>query len=94
MTPKTIQIFLPSGDPRGLRVAEITTSIVRAIEVPRSLLADFLKMLEASQVGIYFLIGESEDEQRQNSLVWLWLAMRCPSFSFLPPRPSKTAQAC
>lgn len=23
--PQTIQIFLPSGDPRGMRVAEITT---------------------------------------------------------------------
>ena len=35
-TPKTIQIFLPGGDPRGIRVAEITTRIVQAIEVPRS----------------------------------------------------------
>ena len=34
-TPKTIQIFLPGGDPRGLRVAEITTRIVQVIEVPR-----------------------------------------------------------
>lgn len=32
--PQTIQIFLPSGDPRGMRVAEITTRIVRVIEVP------------------------------------------------------------
>jgi hypothetical protein len=56
--PKTIQIFLPSGDPRGMRVAEITTRIVRVIEVPRSQLADFLKMPEAQQVGVYFLMGE------------------------------------
>lgn len=28
-TPKTIQIYLPAGDPRGIRVAEITTRIVR-----------------------------------------------------------------
>lgn len=42
--PQTIQIFLPAGDPRGVRIAEITTRIVQAIEVPRSLLADFLKM--------------------------------------------------
>ncbi len=34
-TPKTIQIFLPGGDPRGIRVAEITT-IVQVIEVPRA----------------------------------------------------------
>lgn len=56
--PQTIQIFLPTGDPRGMRVAEITTRIVRVIEVPRSQLVDFLKLPEAQQVGVYFLIGE------------------------------------
>jgi hypothetical protein len=56
--PQTIQIFLPAGDPRGMRVAEITTRIVRVIEVPRSQLQDFLKMPDAQQVGLYFLIGE------------------------------------
>ncbi len=63
MTPsaKTIQIFLPGGDPRGIRIAEITTRIVQVIEVPRSLLGDFLKMPESDQVAVYFLFGESED---------------------------------
>ena len=56
--PQTIQIFLPAGDPRGMRVAEITTRIVRVIEVPRSQLAEFLKMPEAQQVGVYILLGE------------------------------------
>jgi hypothetical protein len=41
-----------------MRVAEITTRIVRVIEVPRSQLADFLKMPEAQQVGVFFLMGE------------------------------------
>lgn len=59
-TAKTLQIFLPSGDPRGIRMAEITTRIVQAIEVPRSLLQEFLEMPESEKVGIYFLIGESE----------------------------------
>jgi hypothetical protein len=63
MTPKTIQIFLPGGDPRGIRVAEITTRIVQVIEVPRSLLSDFLKMQESSQVAVYFLFGEEEEEK-------------------------------
>ncbi|OLP05114.1 hypothetical protein BLL52_3934 [Rhodoferax antarcticus ANT.BR] len=44
-----------------MRVAEITTRIVRVIEVPRSQLADFLKMPEALQVGVYFLMGELSD---------------------------------
>jgi len=60
-TPKTIQIFLPGGDPRGIRVAELTTRIVQVIEVPRSLLADFLKMPESDQVAVYFLFGQSEE---------------------------------
>ena len=60
-TPKTIQIFLPGGDPRGVRIAEITTRIVQVVEVPRSLLGEFLKMPEATQVALYFLLGQSED---------------------------------
>lgn len=60
--PRTIQIYLPSGDPRGIRVAELTTSIVRVIEVPRALLDQFLGMPEAKQVGLYFLIGDDEDQ--------------------------------
>ncbi len=64
-TPKTIQIFLPHGDPRGIRVSEITTRIVQVIEVPRSLLPDFFKMPESNQVAVYFLFGESVDAEEQ-----------------------------
>lgn len=42
-------------------MAEITTRIVRVIEVPRSLVSEFLKIPEAGQVGVYFLCGESDD---------------------------------
>lgn len=59
--PKTIHIFLPSGDPRGIRIAEITTRILQVIEVPRSLLSDFLKMQESGQVALYFLVGGLDD---------------------------------
>jgi hypothetical protein len=60
-TPKTIQIFLPGGDPRGIRIAEITTRIMQVIEVPRSLLPDFLAMPESNQVALYFLFGDEGD---------------------------------
>jgi hypothetical protein len=65
-TPKTIQIFLPSGEPHGIRIAEITTRIVQVIEVPRSLLADFLAMEQSRQVGVYVLVGEDtgDDDRR------------------------------
>ena len=60
-TPKTIQIFLPTGEPRGIRVAELTTRILQVFEVPRKELSLFLQMPESSQVGVYFLIGENAD---------------------------------
>jgi len=55
--PKTVQIYLPGGDPRGIRVAEITTRIAQVLEVPRSLLPEFLAMPESDQVAVYFLVG-------------------------------------
>jgi hypothetical protein len=33
---KTIQIYCPQGEPRGVRIAEITTRIVQAVVVPRA----------------------------------------------------------
>lgn len=62
--PRTIQIFLPTGDPRGIRVAALTTSIVQMIEVPRPLLAEFLLMPESRQVGVYYLIGDDEEKDQ------------------------------
>jgi hypothetical protein len=59
---KTIQIFLPHGDARRLRTAEITTGIVRAIEFPKSELAEFLGGNESNQVGFYFLFGQYIDD--------------------------------
>lgn len=59
---QTIQIYLPSGDPAGLRVANLTTRTVRVFEVPRSLLGEFLRRPEAGQVGVYYLFGSNEDD--------------------------------
>lgn len=58
--PQTIQVFLPSGDARGIRVAEVTTRIVQAIEVPRNMLSDFFSMSESKQVAVYLLFGVSD----------------------------------
>ncbi|MBX3587396.1 MAG: GIY-YIG nuclease family protein [Ramlibacter sp.] len=59
--PQTIQIFLPHGDPRGIRIAELTTRIVQIIEVPRKLLPEFVRMPESEQVALYFLFGGADD---------------------------------
>ncbi|MBT8159615.1 GIY-YIG nuclease family protein [Arthrobacter terricola] len=61
--PQTIQIYLPQGDPVGIRMAEITTRTVRLFEVPRPLLRDFRDMPESKQVGVYFLFGSSSSDR-------------------------------
>jgi Domain of unknown function (DUF4357) len=59
---KTIQIFLPTGEPRGIRMAELTTRIVQAFLVPRSELQEAKRQSELDQMAVYFLFGESEQE--------------------------------
>lgn len=53
---KTIQIYCPSGEPRGVRIAEITTRIV----APRAKLDEALARPELQGVGVYYLFGESK----------------------------------
>ncbi len=57
---KTIQIYCPAGEPRGVRIAEITTRIVQAVVVPRAKLDSALMRPELGAVGLYFLFGESD----------------------------------
>lgn len=54
---KTIQIFLPDGNPRSLKIAEITSRTVQAILIPRSILDEAAKRPELDNVGIYLLFG-------------------------------------
>lgn len=57
--PQTIQIFLPDGNPRGVRIAEITNRTVKAILFPRNQFEYVLTRREISNVGLYFLFGEN-----------------------------------
>lgn len=61
--PQTIQIYLPQGEPTGVRIATVTTRTVTVLDVPRPLLARFLRMPEAKQVGIYCLVSDDPDDQ-------------------------------
>ena len=61
MSGKTIQIFLPDGNPRGVKVADITSRTVQVMFIPRAELDLAAKRQELSGVGVYFLIGETED---------------------------------
>ena len=59
---KTIQIYLPDGNPRSLKVAEITSRTIQALLIPRSRLEFAYQRNELNNVGIYFLIGNPDDE--------------------------------
>lgn len=59
--PKTIQIFLPTGEPAGIRMAEMTTRIVQVIDVPLNGLQAFFAMPESKQVAVYYLLALPDD---------------------------------
>jgi hypothetical protein len=60
-TGKTIQIYLPDGNPRSVKVAEFTSRTVQAVLVPRAQLELACSRLELTNVGVYFLIGDTGD---------------------------------
>ncbi len=57
---KTIQIYLPDGNPRGVKIAEITSRTVQAILIPRPKLEDAVKRSELEGVGVYLLFGPAD----------------------------------
>lgn len=68
--PQTIQIFLPSGQPQGLRQAEITTRTVQLFDVPKASLGEFLELEQAHRTGLYFLFSqETQDEERMQCYI-------------------------
>lgn len=59
---KTIQIFIPDGNPRSVKITDITSRTVQAILLPRSKLDYAASRNELNNVGVYFLIGNPDDE--------------------------------
>jgi hypothetical protein len=53
----TIQVFLPDGNPRSIKIAEITSRTVQAILFPRARFEDAIKRSEFKNVSVYFFIG-------------------------------------
>lgn len=60
--PTTIQIFLPNGNPQGIRVARITSRTVQAVEIPRKKLEEAENREEARRVGVYVLFRSTEGD--------------------------------
>lgn len=59
---KTVQIFLPDGNARSIRIAEITSRTVQAVQIPRQKIETAKKREEVERVGVYFLFGDVGDD--------------------------------
>ncbi|OAI46621.1 hypothetical protein AYO43_05895 [Nitrospira sp. SCGC AG-212-E16] len=57
MTSATIKFFLPRGDAKSLRTAEISNWTDKAIAAPRTELDELLAREELEKAGVYILIG-------------------------------------
>jgi hypothetical protein len=59
MAGATITIHLPTADPQGLRIAELSNWNGKALAVPRTALPHLLAREEMQGAGVYLLIGVS-----------------------------------
>ncbi|MCT8139139.1 GIY-YIG nuclease family protein [Anaerobacillus sp. CMMVII] len=66
---KTIQIFLPDGNPRGVKIAGVTNRTVQAILIPRNLLKSVKERPEVNNVALYFLFGNNDEETRTEAYI-------------------------
>jgi hypothetical protein len=57
LTSATIKLFLPRGDAKSLRTAEISNWTGKAIAAPRTELDDLLLREELEKAGVYILTG-------------------------------------
>ena len=60
---KTIQIYLPGGNARAMKIAEVTSRTIQAIYFSRAHAGEAFKRPELNSVGVYFLFGESENQE-------------------------------
>lgn len=60
--PKTVQIFLPDGNAQSVRIAEITSRTVQAVQIPRKKIGAAERRDEVKRVGVYFLFGDVGDD--------------------------------
>jgi len=57
MTSATIKLFLPRGDAKSLRTAEISNWTGKAVAAPRTELDELLTREELDKAGVYILLG-------------------------------------
>ncbi|MEY3852445.1 MAG: hypothetical protein RI910_1425 [Verrucomicrobiota bacterium] len=60
-SPYSLKIFLPEGDPDGVRTIEKSNWTGHGLVFPRALLSEAKKRKELKRTGIYVLVGQDED---------------------------------
>jgi hypothetical protein len=56
----SVRVFLPDGDPAGIRVVEKSNWTGSGLVIPRALFAQAKRRPELDRAGVYVLVGDSE----------------------------------
>lgn len=72
--PQTIQIFLPTGSPTGVKEAELTSRLIKTLYFPRTAFDKAALRDMAQYTGLYFLFGEDE---QGNEMVYIGEGENC-----------------
>jgi hypothetical protein len=67
--PFTLHIYVPSGDPEGLRIVDRTHGPARGYIFPRGDWAEVKARPELARPGVYVLLGYEEDELKNERTV-------------------------
>lgn len=65
----SVNVFIPSGDPDGLKVIEKSNWTGRGLVIPRAIFPDSRGRLELDRTGVYLLVGPSESSSLQSLYV-------------------------
>ena len=60
----TLKLFLPHGDPKRIRIAELSNWTGKAVAGPRSDFDEVLSREESLKTGVYFLTGTDPESNR------------------------------
>lgn len=69
--PFTIRIYVPDGDPEGVRIIDRMNWTGKGITFPRDAWAQAQQRSELQQPGVYILIGRDEDEDQDLPLLYI-----------------------
>jgi hypothetical protein len=69
MSSATIKLFLPLGDPKSLRTAEISNWNGKAVAAPRTELDHLMARHEVEQAGVYILTGTDPETGKPQAYV-------------------------